>query len=417
MNQGSEDAAVPFEEFVTGVGNGTVKFTINGKLQSRVNGSLIKSASVAAASYALTAISKALPFVLIPLVCYLKDNWLLLLGFLPIPFAFLTSDVCKRCSRPFREFFQLTLILLFLVTVLWYGFGLFSVLTFMALCFLYEYFQSFVINFMVYDLVAKSLMNDPDHYNTAVALNRITVKRRPLHTRGIIMNQKSTCPHCMKTFEVPGELFNTTVVCPTCNGKFNPMKEYIKSGCESRKTPEFQAALKEMIAENNKNITHDDFVIGMENKTIGYKVMVGEPSQMLTGYRKFIFNILVMLYLAAPFVLIPLWAYFESNWWLLTGIVISFIATRVASRLIYNEQKQNSIGGFLLLACIVSWLVLGIHNYYTFFILCALWGFMFFMIAENAEKEYLMQLLLENPDLFNNAIDHHRIMIVRTSDL
>lgn len=223
MNQDDKDSAVPFEEFVTGVGNGTVKFTING-----MNGSLIKSASGAAASYALTV---ALPFVLIPLVCYLKDNWLLLLGFLPIPFAFLTSEVCKGCSRPFREFFQFTLILLFLVTVLWYVFGPFSVLTFMALCYLYEYFLSFVINLMLYDLVTKSLINDPDHYNSAVALNRITVKLRPVHTKGLIMNQKSTCPHCMKTFEVAGELFNTTVVCPTCNGKFNPMKEYIKSGC------------------------------------------------------------------------------------------------------------------------------------------------------------------------------------------
>src|ERR1039457_1201413 len=89
---------------------------------------------------------------------------------------------------------------------------------------------------------------------------------------------------------------------------------------------------------------------------------------------------------------------------------------------VYSEpalvlHRQNIIGGLLLFACIVSWLDLGIHNYYKFFILCTLWGFMIYLIADNVEKEYLMQLLLINPDIFNKAIDANKIMIVRPSKL
>jgi hypothetical protein len=199
------------------------------------------------------------------------------------------------------------------------------------------------------------------------------------------------------------------------------MKEYVKLLFESRKTPEFEAALKErlkeMIAEKNKNITHAQFITGMENKTFGFKVMGGGAYQMLKGSRKVIFYILVMLYSVAPFILIPIWAYIERNWWLIIGIIISLTATFTASKLIYIKQKQTSIGGLLLFTCIVCWVFGGIHNYFTFFALCALWGFVFFCIADEAESEYLMQLLLQDSDLFNNAINQQKIMIVRTSDL
>ncbi|MGC2693317.1 MAG: hypothetical protein WA228_11555, partial [Desulfobaccales bacterium] len=197
--------------------------------------------------------------------------------------------------------------------------------------------------------------------------------------------------------------------------------EYVKSFWETTKTQEFQAAfkerLKETIAEANKKITHAEFISGMENQTIGFKVIGGGAYQLLTGYRKSMFNILVMLYSVAPFILIPIWAYLEGNWWLIIGIIISLIATLSAAKLIYNEQKQISIGGFLLFICILCYFFGGIHNYFTFFALCGLWGFVFFCIADKAESDYLMQLLLENSDLFNNAIDQQKIMIVRRSDL
>jgi len=38
----------------------------------------------------------------------------------------------------------------------------------------------------------------------------------------------------------------------------------------------------------------------------------------------------------------------------------------------------KTVGGTLLLACIVLWFTKGIHNYFTFFGLCALWGCVLF---------------------------------------
>ena len=83
------------------------------------------------------------------------------------------------------------------------------------------------------------------------------------------MNVKATCPHCTTLFEVPGEPFNAVVSCPTCGGKFSPMKEYVSAAWESTKTPEFQESLKADIQEANKNITHADFVAGLQSRTMG----------------------------------------------------------------------------------------------------------------------------------------------------
>lgn len=174
--------------------------------------------------------------------------------------------------------------------------------------------------------------------------------------------------------------------------------------------------LNAQISEANKGITHSEFVSGILNKKLGFKVMKGEPSSLLKGYRKFIFNILVMLYSFAPLLIIPLWAYFESNWWFLIGIVISFIATRFSSKLIYNVKRQNSIGGFLFIAVIVLWISLGIPNYYTFFTLITLWGFMLFQIADNVEKEYAIQMLMDDPEIFDKSISQNKIMIFDRTD-
>ena len=225
---------------------------------------------------------------------------------------------------------------------------------------------------------------------------------------GAHMNQKTTCPHCRHPFEVPGESFDTVLPCPACGGKFSPMKEYIKASWELTKTPEFQSSLKEHIAESNKNITHADFVVGVQNKTMGFKCVSGEPSQLVRGGRKTMFNGLCMLYMIAPLVLVPFWAYHESNWWLLIGIVVaSLVSPQLAQR------KGHSIGGFFLLAIVFFWYMGGIHSYYTFFSVCALWGYMFSQMAEEAQREYAMQSLIENSDLFDRAIAQGRIMIVR----
>ena len=175
----------------------------------------------------------------------------------------------------------------------------------------------------------------------------------------------------------------------------------------------FSKMLRESIAEENQNITHADFVAGVQSGTMGFKCMVGQPNQLIRGACRTVFNILVLLYLAAPCVIVPLWAWHEHNWWLLFGIIVSAIGTRIAARLIFDPEKQTSFAAFLMMAFVASWIFAGFHSYYTFFALSALWGLMFFMIADNAEKEYALQSLVDDAELFNEAIADNKIMIVR----
>jgi hypothetical protein len=159
------------------------------------------------------------------------------------------------------------------------------------------------------------------------------------------------------------------------------------------------------------SITHSDFVTGVQNRAVGFIVMSGEPITLVKGGRKMMFNVFVMLYLIAPVIFIPFWAYHERNWWLLLGIIVaSLIAPQLAQR------KGHSIGGVFLVLCFVCWISGGIHNYYTFLFLCALWGYMFFKIAESAQTGYAMQSLVESPVLFTKAIAEKRIRIERRRD-
>jgi hypothetical protein len=222
------------------------------------------------------------------------------------------------------------------------------------------------------------------------------------------MNQKTTCPHCKRLFEVSSEAFNTVVSCPACNSNFNPMKEYVRASWELTKTPAFQASLESSIAEANAGITHDEFVTGMANRTMGFKVMQGEPYRLIKGFGKLFFNVLVMLYTVAPLFIIPFWAYHERKCWLLIGIVVASVISPQLEQL-----KPYSAGALFLCSAVGFWFFGGIHSYFTFFSLCSFWGCMFFRLAESAQIEYAIQALKESPELFYEAVAQNKIMIVR----
>jgi len=100
-----------------------------------------------------------------------------------------------------------------------------------------------------------------------------------------------------------------------------------EGGWEMTKTPEFQASLDAHIAKANEGVTHQEFAAGAQSGTIGFKCMIGEPQQFLSGTGKAIFNIFVLLYTIGPLILVSLWGYREQNAWLLLGIPISYAAS------------------------------------------------------------------------------------------
>ena len=166
--------------------------------------------------------------------------------------------------------------------------------------------------------------------------------------------------------------------------------------------------MQQSIAETNEGITHAEFAAGAQRGTIGFKCIVGEPHQFITGARKAIFNVFVLLYMLAPLILVPTWAYHERNAWLLAGIPASYIAS-------YSAAAHSKLIFLFLMLCIGVWLKAGFsfHQYITFFFFCSLWGYLFFQLAESTQNEYALQSLIERPEIFNRAIAEHRIMVVR----
>jgi hypothetical protein len=147
------------------------------------------------------------------------------------------------------------------------------------------------------------------------------------------------------------------------------------------------------------SITHNEFVRGLRDGTVGFAPKGGEPIRLVSGIGRVFFNVSFFLYLLAPILVIPLWAYHERNWWLLLGIIVAcLIAPQLAQR------KGSTVGGILLLASIVLFFTKGIHNYFTFFSLCALWSYCFFQIAEAVQIEGAEQALIKNPELFHREI-------------
>jgi len=159
------------------------------------------------------------------------------------------------------------------------------------------------------------------------------------------------------------------------------------------------------------SITHEEFVAGVAKGTIGCKFLGVKPFQIISGSRKIIFNIFGACYQLAPLLTLPFWAYHEGNWWLLFGIpVASLIAPIYAS---FRVRRSRAPGALVLLLCIASWIFLGIHNYFTFFLLCFSWGCMFYLIAEGAQNEYALQTLTERRELFERAVTEKIIFVVR----
>jgi hypothetical protein len=171
------------------------------------------------------------------------------------------------------------------------------------------------------------------------------------------------------------------------------------------------------IQEANRGITHDEFIKGVDNGTIGIKIMWGEPADLITGPAKTAFRMHVMLYLWAPLILVPLFSYFAHNWFLLFGIAFSYLFSRLAAWHGVNipvNWKPKFIYLFGVF-CIGYWFFKGFHfyDYITFYFFCSLWGHFFFLTAEEAQKpEHAIQSLKENRNLFNHAIEHSIIMII-----
>lgn len=177
------------------------------------------------------------------------------------------------------------------------------------------------------------------------------------------------------------------------------------------KSDALRKSLQQDISTSNLDVTHAAFAAGVRSKKMGVKYLLVTPSSLLRGWRRMVFVFFVIGYAFAPFFLVPWWAWREQNWWLLFGVLVSAKLTQIGVAAVYKPKKQTIIATGLLLAVVLFWSVFGIHNYFTYYSICALWGLWMVMMAERVESNYALMSLVENESVFNLAKD--RIMIVR----
>jgi hypothetical protein len=120
------------------------------------------------------------------------------------------------------------------------------------------------------------------------------------------------------------------------------------------------------------------------------------------------FALLFLLYSAGPLILVPLWAYHEGDWWLLVGIAISFLATKLAA------QYSRSVFYFLCY-CIGFWLRNGfsLHQRTTFYFFCALSGYILWQLADSLRLSSARSALVHSPGVYNEALAQNRLRIVQ----
>ena len=89
MNELNGQELVSFSEFVSGIENGTIKYEIIPGGRFGRGYPLIKKGTLAfILNLFLSIMSFVLPLVLMPVICYLRGKWILLLGF---PFYYLAQ--------------------------------------------------------------------------------------------------------------------------------------------------------------------------------------------------------------------------------------------------------------------------------------------------------------------------------------
>jgi hypothetical protein len=171
-------------------------------------------------------------------------------------------------------------------------------------------------------------------------------------------------------------------------------------------TSECQEFASASDAESVQPISHAEFATGMKNATIG--CLLGEPYGLRRGVRKTAFYVFTLLYMAAPAVLIPLWAYHMGDWWLLIGIGVSYMAT-------FSAGQYSRAAFYFSCYCIGFWIHKGFnfYGYTTFYFFCALWGYLLWHLADTLRMGCARRSLIESAELYNAAVADNRIRIVR----
>lgn len=174
--------------------------------------------------------------------------------------------------------------------------------------------------------------------------------------------------------------------------------------------------VNEWIANSNKNYTHDKFKSDIEDKIISVRFLF-EPYAIIKGYGLLFFNMVVFLYKFSPYILFPIIAYFENNWWLLGGLLVCIFARKEAARETQNRSNYfNKFNTFIFvyvlffIIIIVLWILFGFQHY-IFWPFAILYGYNLFELAEKLQIHFALKALIDFPNLYSRTIEQNMIKI------
>ena len=144
---------------------------------------------------------------------------------------------------------------------------------------------------------------------------------------------------------------------------------------------------------------HEYLILSKEDSTMQFQfsLHVNNQRNLLSGSSKFIFYLFVFSYMFFPLLIVPAFSLIFHDWFLLIGIIISYVSTVLTTRKI----RFQFVG--LLVPMVIYWFMKGFHmdDYITFYYLCAFWGGFFYLMAVSYEESAAKRILLNDEKLFN----------------
>jgi hypothetical protein len=172
-----EEIFLDYEEFVLGTNDQTVRLEILPATKENKEIGFFEKGSFSAVTNKIFAFFTFAPIFAIPIICYLENNWVLLLGFLGIFLGMFLTGIVLRTNNLGKEFVKSIFAFSILPAALIYLLGVFNVLTFITICFYYEHLSTMLSNLVFEILVKKNLLKDPNSYYGATIAGRIKTYR------------------------------------------------------------------------------------------------------------------------------------------------------------------------------------------------------------------------------------------------
>jgi hypothetical protein len=170
--------SMPFERFVYTCAENSIRLDV---IQPRVFAERMNTVLFANVMRILLLLFVAF-FIVIPLVCYLQNNWYLLFGY--TSFFFLPPLLCQiivRSRNPSLIFLLIIFIELVIASIMIYFFGVFNVWAFIVLTVLYMTFTLSISELVYESLAKKILIRSYEKYYEAVQGGIVQVYYRSIN--------------------------------------------------------------------------------------------------------------------------------------------------------------------------------------------------------------------------------------------